>query len=78
MVAEVATPAPVTLRERISVTFVVTPDLKPPVHPPVDAVDLRQAVEESLQHAGYLSVSRAAAAMLLEVALIYLENGAPL
>ena len=74
MVAEGAAPAPVTLRERLAVTSVITPDLKPPVHAPVDAADLRQAVEESLQKAGYLSASPAAAPALLAVALMSLKN----
>ena len=74
MVAEISAPAPPTLRERIALTTVTTPELKPPVHAPVDAGDLRQAVDESLQNAGYRNSNPAAAPMLLAVALLSLEN----
>ena len=74
MVAEVAAPAPATLRATVAVGIVTTPELKPPVHSAVDAGELRQAVELSLQHTGYLSANPDAATVLLAVALISLEN----
>jgi hypothetical protein len=74
MVAEVAAPAPAKLREQIATTSVTTLDLKPPVHAPIEAADLRQAVEESLRKAGYLTGSPTTASLLLTVALMSVEN----
>ncbi len=70
MVAEDATPAPPTLRERVAVT-----DVTSSKNPDVESDKLRQAVEMSLQKAGYLTANPAAATMLLVVALISLERG---
>jgi len=70
MVAEVATPAPATLRERVAVT-----DVTSSKNSDVESDKLRQAVEMSLQKAGYLNANPAAATMLLAVALISLERG---
>ncbi len=70
MVAEVATPAPATLRERVTVT-----DVTSAKNSDVESDRLRQAVEMSLQKAGYLNANPAAATMLLAVALISLERG---
>jgi len=74
MVAQVAAPAPVTLRKKIAVTIVTAAELIQPVHSTVETDQLRQAVERSLQSAGYLSASPTAAAILLEIALLSLEN----
>jgi hypothetical protein len=70
MVAEVATPSPATLRERVAVT-----DVTSSKNSEVESDKLRQAVEMSLQKAGYLNANPAAATMLLAVALISLERG---
>ncbi len=48
--------------------------MKPPVHSNVEADKLRQAVEVSLERAGYLNASPAAATVLLAVALVSLDN----
>ena len=70
MVAEVATPAPATLRERIAVT-----DVTSSKNSEVESNKLRQAVEMSLRNAGYLNANPAAATVLLAVVLISLERG---
>jgi hypothetical protein len=70
MVAEVAAPAPATLRERVAVTDVTSSQSSD-----VESDTLRQAVEMSLQKAGYLDANPAGATMLLAVALISLERG---
>jgi hypothetical protein len=70
MVAQVAIPAPATLRERVAVT-----DVTSSKNSEVASDQLRQAVEMSLQKAGYLNANPAAATMLLAVALISLERG---
>jgi len=70
MVAEVATPAPATLRERVAVT-----DVTSSKNSEVESDKLRQAVEMSLRNAGYLNTNPAAATLLLAVALISLERG---
>jgi hypothetical protein len=70
MVAEVTTPAPAPLRERMTVTEVTSSK-----NSEVESAKLRQAVEMSLQKAGYLNANPAAATMLLAVALISLERG---
>jgi hypothetical protein len=74
MIAEVAAPAPAALREQVAITTVTALDLKPPVHAPIEAADLRRAVEESLQKAGYLNGSPTTAPLLLTVALMSVEN----
>jgi len=61
MVAEVATPAPATLRERVAVT-----DVTSSKNSEVASDKLRQAVEMSSQKAGYLNANPAAAPVLLE------------
>jgi hypothetical protein len=70
MVAEVAVPAPATLRERVAVN-----DVTSSKNSEVGSDQLRQAVAMSLQKAGYLNANPAAATMLLAVALISLERG---
>ncbi len=74
MVVEVSAPAPATLRESVAVANVTTPEMKPPIHSNVEADNLRQAVEVSLERAGYLNASPAAATVLLAVALVSLDN----
>ena len=69
MVAQVAAPAPATLRERVVVT-----DVTSSKNSEVGSDTLRQAVEMSLRNAGYLNADPAAATMLLAVALISLER----
>jgi hypothetical protein len=59
---------------QIAISTVSTLDLKPPVHAPIEAADLRQAVEESLRKAGYLNGSTTTAPLLLTVALMSVEN----
>ena len=70
MVAEVAAPAPATLRARVAVT-----DVTSSKNSEVESDKLRQAIETSLQKAGYLNANPTAATMLLAVALISLERG---
>ena len=70
MVAQSAAPAPSTLRGRLSVT-----DVTSSKNSEVGSDNLRQAVEMSLQNAGYLNANPAAATLLLAVALISLERG---
>jgi hypothetical protein len=70
MVAEGATPAPATLRDRVAVTDVTSSKSSE-----VESDKLRQAVEMSLHEAGYLNANHAAATMLLAIALISLERG---
>ena len=48
--------------------------MKPPVHSNVEADKLRQAVEVSLERAGYLNASPAAATVRLAVAPVSLDN----
>ncbi len=74
MVVEVSAAAPVTLRESVAVANLTTPEMKPPVHSNVEADKLRQAVEVSLERAGYLNASPAAATALLAVAPVSLDN----
>jgi hypothetical protein len=74
MAAEITSPAPAKLREQITLSAVTTLDLKPPVHAPVEAADLRHAIEETLQKAGYLNSSPTTAPLLLTVALMSVEN----
>jgi len=70
MVAQVATLAPATLRERV-----VVMDVTSSKNAEVESNKLRQAVEMSLQKAGYLNANPAAATILLAVVLISLERG---
>jgi hypothetical protein len=70
MVAHAAALAPATLRERFAVTGVTSSK-----NSEVGSENLRQAVEISLQNAGYLNANPAAATLLLTVALISLERG---
>jgi hypothetical protein len=70
MVAEVAVPAPATLRERVALN-----DVTSSKNSEVGSDQLRQAVAMSLQKAGYLNANPAAATILLAVALISLERG---
>jgi hypothetical protein len=70
MAAQVATPAPAALRERFAIT-----DVTSSKNSEVGSDNLRQAVEMSLQNAGYLNANPAAATMLLAVALISLDRG---
>ena len=70
----VAFTAPATLRESFAITNVTSPETKTLLqHSNVEAGQLREAVEVSLQRAGYLSASPAAATALLAVALISLD-----
>lgn len=70
----VAFTAPATLRESVTITTVTSPERKTLLqHSNVEADQLREAVEVSLQDAGYLSPSPAAATALLAVALISLD-----
>ncbi len=70
----VAFTAPATLRESVTITTVTSPERKTLLqHSNVEADQLREAVEMSLQSAGYLSPSPAAATALLAVALISLD-----
>lgn len=70
MVAHAGAPAAATLRERFAVT-----DVTSSKNAEVGSDNLRQAVEMSLQNAGYLSANPTAAPLLLAVALISLERG---
>src|SRR5690348_8906132 len=71
MVAVAFTP-PATLRESVTITTVTSPERKTLLqHTNVEADQLREAIKVSLQNAGYLSPSPAAATALLAVALRY-------
>jgi len=50
-----------TLRKKIAVTIVTAAELIQPVHSTVETDQLREAVERSLQSAGYLSAAPTAA-----------------
>jgi hypothetical protein len=70
----VAFTAPATLRERVTITTVTSPERKTLLqHTNVEADQLREAVTVSLQSAGYLSSSPAAATALLAVALTSMD-----
>lgn len=68
--------APATFRESITVVTVTSSEQKTLYqHTNVEPGQLREALEMSLQKAGYLSVSPAAATLQLTVALVSLEPG---